>query len=1413
MKTIEEIRTLAGALPAPTTPLVLLPVQIQTRYVGAQLLVRVYPDEIHLDSHVPGLTAAEIEWGRRYWELIWPAGKDVPAQTRAWNALAERFGARRAAWVARRLEPTNQAARPGTPPVFPDVGPPRADDASPAPVARALPDRWIVMGYNVDGARTLLEAGAPIPETLVVGFGTDEPATPPPAAGELPLDKRMRWMVDFAEAEEVGMGIRIALPSLGTTYRTLVVFGVKTGVTPDTAAARFEALLDGHHYTRGLAFPAPGTATNNTAAATSGFTDLDAGGFNVEVAPPKIGNYTDCGEVARLVGIRRELFTFVEGATRLEDATARRLHAALWAVTGGAYLEQMVTGLTPAELDAVRRFFIDCVRSQGPLPTLRVGRQPYGLLPATALDLGSGRAVKTLQFLRDVWRRALVNVPRLRPGADDELRLLEILRLQPHAAGHRVRLAFGGEGLAPDPGGLASDLTPHAQLVRGAARPLNAQGIATAMRLPEILPADASQRIEAPLAGPSALAFLRTATFDDVLAQRVPGGAPGTLLYALARHSVLLTQVSVAMRILARRGTLPAALLREPVLVDVHGNGAPEHTRTLGRVLEADAALRASIHSLTAAQEPEAAVLDELRQGLAFLETVAPPTMARHLAGCLDLFAYRLDPWITGLATQRLNLIRRSVPRGLALGGFGWVHDVAPEPRTPLPPGTDGLPVHAAREAGGAIHAPSMGQAAAAAILRSGYLMDNSDGSGRQPFAIDLSSARVRVAQELLDGMREGQGLDDLLGYRFERGLHDRRLDRFIPSFRREVVLSAVYNAHEWLLEVQSWDPHPSNIHQRRLAQIALNNALAAVRTRYRWPATAGLAELEALAEIGVIDGLELARGLREGRLTINRPAATATATERTALQAEAKRLEDALDAVGDALTAEGVYQAVRGNTERASASVDALAHGELQPPELEFVATQRPGAAVTHRLLVVFSNTPAPAAGASPRAAAEPALELWLRQLHGDLRLVGYRAEFLDKTGKVLLTRAKQPLGALVPCPLDALYLSAASQPGAKSQLELLIEAALWRGAPATIPADATLRLVLERTADLPATWLSLGEYLELVRASREAILPARALAAADVVAGGGGPDAADLAELGARADAAVAALQRARDALAAPDDVRARLTDFAFFGVGEAIPGRAVGEGQVAATLAEADRRLAAAAAATAPADRLRAVFGETFRVLPLQRPASLAELNNSFRRSDELQGGDPLQALGWLQGVARVRPGASRLDALLMYAAALDRAPALELKVGQLPFVAGERWVGLSGAPARGKLSLVAHMPRPFQATAPLSGLVIDEWTESVPAPEVTTGVAFNYDAPGARPPQNVLLAVTPPGAAKWEVETIEKTLLETFELAQLRAVDPQALGADVLLQRALPALYVSTNLAGETISTDFAGLAGV
>ena len=79
------------------------------------------------------------------------------------------------------------------------------------------------------------------------------------------------------------------------------------------------------------------------------------------------------------------------------------------------------------------------------------------------------------------------------------------------------------------------------------------------------------------------------------------------------------------------------------------------------------------------------------------------------------------------------------------------------------------------------------------------------------------------------------------------------------------------------------------------------------------------------------------------------------------------KSLEDAVDAVSDALMAESVYQVVRGNPLRAASTVESIAGGETPPPELEVVRTPRTGIALTHRLVALFSGEPALPPGWAP--------------------------------------------------------------------------------------------------------------------------------------------------------------------------------------------------------------------------------------------------------------------------------------------------------------------------------------------------------------------------------------------------------------------------------------------------------------
>ena len=93
---------------------------------------------------------------------------------------------------------------------------------------------------------------------------------------------------------------------------------------------------------------------------------------------------------------------------------------------------------------------------------------------------------------------------------------------------------------------------------------------------------------------------------------------------------------------------------------------------------------------------------------------------------------------------------------------------------------------------GGYVHTPSLNHATAAAIVRNG--IPHASPSEQDELAVNLSSARVRRAKYLIDGVRNGQSLEALLGYLFERGLYDWTtqpvnpviLDQVKPVFRQQ---------------------------------------------------------------------------------------------------------------------------------------------------------------------------------------------------------------------------------------------------------------------------------------------------------------------------------------------------------------------------------------------------------------------------------------------------------------------------------------------------------------------------------------------------------------------------------------------------------------------------------------------------
>jgi len=170
-------------------PLLLMPVRLETRFAdslaGSELWVRVYPDQIMVNGHHPRLSDAELAAGNSYWRAVWLAGDPPPdrdAVLAPWRGLVSRYGAPRAAWIARQTAPLNLAQRPSapTPPgTQPDPepqppSPPSGGSSWDAPaVAVLLPTAWTVV---LDGGGTSASfTGAPITPDLALSLSAPGP--------------------------------------------------------------------------------------------------------------------------------------------------------------------------------------------------------------------------------------------------------------------------------------------------------------------------------------------------------------------------------------------------------------------------------------------------------------------------------------------------------------------------------------------------------------------------------------------------------------------------------------------------------------------------------------------------------------------------------------------------------------------------------------------------------------------------------------------------------------------------------------------------------------------------------------------------------------------------------------------------------------------------------------------------------------------------------------------------------------------------------------------------------------------------------------------------------------------------------------------------------------------------------------
>lgn len=1441
-------------------PVALLPVRVETRFGTrdvalpdgsslpvAVLRVRIYPDDVSVLPAETGLWKAERAAGAAFWSAQerQPGEDDESFAHRrvaAWDVLVRQVGSHRARFAA---EQTRDGA----------VAPDRVEDP---PAAHLLPDSWVLVGSR---------AGTPAFVHFVERTPGD-PQTGPTRSGADAFDREdallvapedgLRWLTDFAAALAVGMAAEIDLetveqvqsgarPAVVTDgLESLYVVGVRVpaalGRTAEDEAVGLTDLLTRHAALDRLDLVAQGTATNNLTDRPSGWSNAGdpyagyhrlvdatapaATGLDPAV-PPLRGGATD-GEVLDaalgLDGVAADL----GGAGRHEQWLARNMSLLTFPVTFGEVLgelgQRVVGDLERYDLlnDEVtpwaREHAASYVRARGPLPAVRVGRNPYGVLPVMARSGWvrqpeehpfTERLRELLDTLRWYVDRAARTVPRLGAGGRPEDELAAVLSLGPvpHAGGYRVRRVTGPTlGADMSVFNLGTTTGDEREVARKVAQSgaLTAEVRTAATRrllgltLGDLVDGTQFERMSlfadkpmrswvahTPTGGRGPADYLRGLlghSIFEILLQEKPSQ---DLLYLLAERALTMagerdifgitkmlnpegfakaaaTPVEFAgtgTTISAARSNLftqsVAVLAADPALVPAAVAGL-RLTDVVADDARRDALLAALGHDQVAvpvnAYEGTARAVQVL-SGLGGTE-LDDEGYTRLTGEALACASTRLDAWYTSAAAQRLDTLRARRPGGVQLGAWGVLVDVHPQAAPAQDAGPTRWqqhltehhltppPVLTPRDHVGYQHAPSLQQAVAAGILRAGELAHRGDDS--TVASVDLTSRRVRVALDLLEAMAHGQPLGALLGYRLERGLHAAGLHTAVSRLRTA---------------------YP----QRRVAGA---------------PGEAVTVGADTVVPREVVDGLDV---------WVNRAGVRAQLGLPAAVEPVLAELDAAVQAVADLLVADGVHQLAAGRAEHAGATFAAIAQGQA-PPQVTVAREPRAGITVTHRLVLALDDSGGTSGWdrTAPRALLAPEAELWAEEVLGAASLVD-----VEVGGAVV---GLETLG------LSALDVLVESRPGADGSTELaarctapvaVVELAraaaevLVASRPA-VPGDLASQQSDDPTVDAgtvravpPPTPVQLAPVVTAVRTVLRDLLDA--VTALGVVTDGlpasatvDGALLVPLARLGVPGcvqPAGPVPVALAVAAASAADAVRRDV-----FGLLQQTgPGAVTPVAPVDGTTWEA--ALAAVGASPTGLDTLtkvvRRIGGEA--VVPtIAAPSALGEAVVAGVPAEDVE--------QWLARTGRVRPGLARLDDLSLFLEAAGRRPP-RLTPCHLPATPGLAWLGGPLSEVSSPANEHRRWQRPTEphshvvvagaaalVSAPtLHGLVVDEVSEVLPAPSVTTGLALHYDAPNARAPQSVLLAVHPDPAATWSWQLLHETAAEAVALARIRGVD--------------------------------------
>ncbi len=1038
--------------PSQDFPVLLFPVRLETRFKDNYLLVRLYPDSASVNAHDPRLTADEVTIARRYNEEYARATTDAQKRS-VWRGLVTKVGSRRAAYL-KRLTGSDL-----------DEIETKSDEWEHSPVLQLLPDHFLVCVYK-DGVCKYSKRGNRVPSTLPI---IANPANLTNHEDTL-FDGESLWVADFASAEKAGMAVKIELPvGENGPFSRIVAIGMNKNTDPFSTQDALQHLLHSHRYTSGFSFVPYNTPSNNTGDTDSGYSadrEDATGEYDVEYRRRSILDYDSMGKrTARALGIDGQTFQNVRYADAQEPGISEDVQTALWPALGDSFFAVLLNNRISREGRwLLWKHFARYVKARGEFAAVRVGKQPYGILPVTSLqdyeassldnidpirpeligDIspggqvfprsgGKGMNIPSLWDFSDVpgfyngFYRVLLQlykrwlqiardeelVPRIGKSGDTDQELMQVLSMQPVSVKPTIRalvddrfvnwlLTYMGidlllEEMPPlgttdnvlkvwgralyetlrDSGVLLTDIAGELgiapeQLTDSPAMKLFAWDEGADLPVPLVLDPGAEHP----------LSYLEQFTDPNT----IPGLSAGKpLLYDLLRAALRYQKLEKAeLRLQDYKFAvkeLKAVKIDNYIIREIHVKKGDEVKKDAELIILASDGDKNALQQVLRAPEDcfiaEVHVSENDRVGLnqklitclgvvyadrevckAVVNlkgsTLSPQEIEGPVRDVLDLHTHRLDAWLTSFATKRLSAMRSrpGYDHGLYIGAFGWTEDLTRDVRS------------LSGEPGGYIHAQSLAQAAAGAVLRNAYLTqkDNEEGNA---YAINLNSKRVRKAWRLINGLKQGQGLGALLGYQFERGLHEAIKDKYIDEFRAlypvigqttsaqetteteeaaEIVLPR--NVVDGLTLVQDWTSYNNNEDKQKIKD--------------KWSN----------------------KGIDPDNLDND-------------VEKELNNLIDTLDAFTDLLLYESTYHAVQGNYERSAAALDAMA-GKIEPPEPFSVQSPPAGTPYTHRFCLLFNHSAHAFAGV--REKAEPVLANWFSDVLGDMSLIACTARIYSQ-------------------------------------------------------------------------------------------------------------------------------------------------------------------------------------------------------------------------------------------------------------------------------------------------------------------------------------------------------------------------------------------------------------------------------